>query len=285
MKYKAIFLFSVLLMVNSVYSQFDEQELSNQFNTSKYAEHLKNDASTFLNVSAGLIKSPFQFDKNDLLLTSSILGLTAATFPMDEPLRKVSLQSQSKILDNISYVTEKFGDPKIGFAFGGMLYGGGLIFGNEDIRETGQMLAEAVLFTGLITTGAKMMFNRSRPFVNDGSYDLDIFEFESDFDETSLPSGHTSTAFTMATVLSQRIDNIYASVALYSMASLTALQRVYDDRHWFSDTILGAALGTFIGLKVVKLHENNSESQSGLNYSLFPRINSGNYGMGLALQF
>ena len=136
MKYKAIFLFSVLLMVNSVYSQFDEQELSDQFNTSKYAEHLKNDASTFLNVSAGLIKSPFQFDKNDLLLTSSILGLTAATFPMDEPLRKVSLQSQSKILDNISYVTEKFGDPKIGFAFGGMLYGGGLIFGNEDIRET-----------------------------------------------------------------------------------------------------------------------------------------------------
>ena len=113
----------------------------------------------------------------------------------------------------------------------------------------------------------------------------ELFEFESDFEETSLPSGHTSTAFTVATVLSQRIDNTYASIALYSMASLTALQRVYVDRHWFSDTILGAALGTVVGLKVVKLHEENSSPQNGFQYSIFPQVNSGNYGIGLALQF
>ena len=104
----------------------------------------------------------------------------------------------------------------------GVLYGSGLIIGDDYTRQTGQMLAEAMLFNGLITTGAKMMFNRSRPYTNDGSYELEFFEFESEFEETSLPSGHTSSAFTVATVLSQRIDNTYASIALYLMASLTA---------------------------------------------------------------
>ena len=69
------------------------------------------------------------------------------------------------------------------------------------------------------------------------------------------------------------------------MASLTAFQRIYSDKHWFSDTILGAALGTVIGLKVVKLHEENTSSQSGFQYSIYPQVNSGNYGIGLALQF
>ena len=110
-------------------------------------------------------------------------------------------------------------------------------------------------------------------------------EFESDFKETSLPSGHTSTAFTAATILSNRIDNMYASVALYSLASLTALQRIYVDRHWFSDTILGAALGTAIGLKVVKLHEENASPKEDFQYNFYPQLQSGNIGIGLALQF
>ena len=185
----------------------------------------------------------------------------------------------------MSFVTEKFGNPKYGVLLSGVLYGGGLITGDNYIRQTGLMLAEAILYNGLITTGAKMMFSRGRPFTNEGSYEMDLFEFESNYNETSLPSGHTSTAFTIATVLSQRYDNTYTSIALYSMASLTAFQRIYMDKHWFSDTILGAALGTVIGLKVVKLHEQHSSPKDDFQYSIYPQIQSGNIGVGLALQF
>lgn len=97
--------------------------------------------------------------------------------------------------------------------------------------------------------------------------------------------GHTSTAFTIATVLSEQIDNTYASIALYSLASLTAYQRVYADAHWFSDTFLGAVLGTFIGLKITSLHEKHREINRSLRLGIYPQLNSGGYKLGLFIQF
>jgi hypothetical protein len=232
-----------------------------------------------------MIKSPVQFDADDYLLTGTILGLTATSTSLDDHFRSGALKIKSKTNDRMSNFTEKFGDTRYGILLSGALYGSGLIFEDSYTRQTGQMLAEAILFSGLITTGAKMLFNRARPFTNEGRYDLDLFEFESDFDETSLPSGHTSTAFTMATILSNRINNSYASIALYSLAGMTALQRIYVDKHWFSDTILGAAIGTVVGLKIISLHDNDAKEEGGLTYSIFPKVNSGNYGLGFTLNF
>lgn len=283
-KVKRIF-FLALVLTTTTFAQFENSSFANSLYPSKLVNTLESDISTFYDVGINFVKSPLQFNKNDFYLTGAILGVTALSIPVDEPLRKTALNSKSKSLDNVFYVTEKFGKAKYGAALSGVLYGFGLVVDDDNIRQTGQMLAEALIFNGLITTGAKMMFSRERPFTNEGSYDMDLFEFKSTFSETSLPSGHTSTAFTMATVLSERIDNTYASIALYSMASLTAFQRVYADKHWFSDTILGAALGTVIGLKIVNLHEGYSSSQTGFQYSIYPSIQNGNYGVGLALQF
>jgi PAP2 superfamily protein len=283
-KLKIIF-YLVCISVTTVYAQVENKTFNSNYNNSSIFKNVKSDIVTFYDVGVNLFQSPFKFDNSDLFLTGTLLSITAAAMPFDDRIRMGALKNQNKTFDKISFATEKFGDPIYGTILSGVLYGSGLIIGDDYTRQTGQMLAEAMLFNGLISTGAKMMFNRSRPFTNEGSYELEFFEFESDFEETSLPSGHTSTAFTVATVLSQRIDNIYASIALYSMASLTALQRVYVDKHWFSDTILGAALGTVVGLKVVKLHEENSSPQSGFQYSIYPRVNSGNYGIGFALQF
>lgn len=279
------YFFLVCILTSTVLSQVNTDQFNNyNTNTSLY-EVVKSDAVTFYNVGYNLFKSPFQFDTYDLLLTGSILTLTAASFPIDQPIRRSVAANHNRSIDNITSYAEKFGNPKYGTILSGLLYGGGLIIGDNYIRQTGQMLAEAMLFNGLITTGAKMMFNRSRPFINKGSYELELFEFESEFEETSLPSGHTSTAFTVATVLSQRIDNIYASIALYFAASLTAYQRIYADKHWFSDTILGAAIGTAVGLKVVKLHEGNSSSNNKIQYSIYPQMSASQYGLGFAVQF
>ncbi|HMR84678.1 MAG TPA: phosphatase PAP2 family protein, partial [Niabella sp.] len=63
---------------------------------------------------------------------------------------------------------------------------------------------------------------------------------------SSMPSAHTSIAFTMATVLVQEFpqEKWLAPVA-YSVASLTGISRIYHNRHWASDVVLGAALGYF----------------------------------------
>lgn len=285
MKKLQVIFYLVCASATSLLAQADDYTFNNQLNNYSMYENVRSDAVQFYNVGLNLAQSPFQFDTNDLLLTGTILGLTAAAFPLDAPIRREIINNQSNSLDRVSFISEKFGNPKYATMLSGALYLGGLVFKDNYTRQTGQMLAEAVLFNGLITTGAKMALGRGRPFINEGSYNIELFEFENEYEETSLPSGHTSTAFTVATILSSRIDNIYASVALYSMASLTAFQRMYVDKHWFSDTILGAALGTAVGLKIVKLHSDNLTKENQIQYSIFPKINQDNYGLGFALQF
>ena len=39
---------------------------------------------------------------------------------------------------------------------------------------------------------------------------------------------------------------------LYTGAALTGVSRMYNNRHWTSDVLVGAGIGTFAGLKVVR---------------------------------
>ena len=216
---------------------------------------LKEDAIVSLNTSLELLKSPYYFDQTDLTMAGIIITMTGASFSLDNKLRNDVLSTQNKNLDKITYWGEKFGRPVYATILSGLLYSSGLLFKEKHLSETGQILAEAMICTGIYTQLLKVSLGRARPYTGEGNLEIDPLEFEFDSDENSLPSGHTSIAFTVATVLSERIDNIYASMALYSLASLTAYQRIYADKHWLSDTIFGAALGTVIGLKIVKLHE------------------------------
>lgn len=94
----------------------------------------------------------------------------------------------------------------------------------------------AVAISSIVTQGAKLSFRRLRP---DGSV------------RNSFPSGHTSLSFVMATVFSEEYGDDYPFLSAlgYTTASLTALCRVYNKRHWISD--LGA--GAFVGIASTKL--------------------------------
>jgi membrane-associated phospholipid phosphatase len=44
---------------------------------------------------------------------------------------------------------------------------------------------------------------------------------------------------------------------MYGGAALVGLSRMYENRHWASDVIMGAAIGTFAGTKVVRYHRTH----------------------------
>ena len=61
----------------------------------------------------------------------------------------------------------------------------------------------------------------------------------------SFPSGHTATAFMCATIMHKELGykSPWYSVGAYSLASLTGLFRVLNNRHWVNDVVFGAGVG------------------------------------------
>ena len=110
-----------------------------------------------------------------------------------------------------------------------------MAYGDESSQETGRLLSSAFLGTGLVTFGMKRLIGRKRPL-----------------DETlgnpSFPSGHTSLAFSSATILGYRYPKW--RVPLYIGAGLVGFSRIYLGRHYASDVVVGAALGTAVGMLV-----------------------------------
>ena len=66
-----------------------------------------------------------------------------------------------------------------------------------------------------------------------------------DKDNKSYPSGHTSVAFATATMY-QMWYGWKGGLPAYTFAAITAFQRLDDNQHWFSDVIMGAAIGIAI---------------------------------------
>jgi len=62
---------------------------------------------------------------------------------------------------------------------------------------------------------------------------------------TSFPSGHTATAFAAAEWLRTEYwqRSPWIGIAGYAVATTTGVLRVYNNRHWVSDVVAGAAIG------------------------------------------
>ena len=109
-----------------------------------------------------------------------------------------------------------------------------IAYGIEKKRQTGRLISYAFLSSGLITYTTKKLINRHPP--------LDIYGT----DTPALPSGHTSNAFTLATILGKQHPKL--RIPFYIGAGVIGISRVYLGRHYLSDVLAGAAIGTGAGL-------------------------------------
>src|SRR5439155_9427618 len=99
-----------------------------------------------------------------------------------------------------------------------------------------------------------------RPFVSSDTSPHD-FKLGAGFgngNRMSFPSGHTSTAFAAAAAVTGETSrwwphsNWIIGPLMYGGATAVGLSRMYHNRHWASDVLLGAAIGTFSGRKIVQ---------------------------------
>jgi membrane-associated phospholipid phosphatase len=211
----------------------------------------------------GLIyTAPLRFGVRGWLLTGGALAGTGVTMLADVPVRKEFLEEHNRTKDVVTDLGNLYGTGLPGAVVIVGLYGGGLIFDSPNIRLAGRHVVQSLAYAGLLTTGLKMVIGRHRPYLNDGNQAFDLFTTNDAY--FSLPSGHTTVAFAISSSLAADIDNPYATIGLYGIAALTAASRIYVDRHWLSDTFLGAAIGTACGYGVVHLHDAEWGNESSL---------------------
>lgn len=204
---------------------------------------------------------PVNFDGADWLTAGAVIGsAVASALWVDEPLKRAVTAKRTPFLDGLASVGDLYGSFTTGFYLGGGMYAAGLVSGDEWTRLTGRAVLEAHTFSLLFTGLGKAVAGRSRPFTGDGRMTFNWFE--TDNRHWSLPSGHATSAFAISSVLSRRIDHPAATVGLYVLSCITVFNRLYDDKHWLSDTILGAAIGTGVGLAVGSLVNDEEDRMS-----------------------
>ena len=227
---------------------------------------LKEDALQGVDDAGFVFGSPFRFDKADWITTGIITGATATMFLADESVRTFAARQHGNTQDHFMKVGKLYGEWQPAAIVGGGLYLGGLVFKDPYVRVTGRMFVESFVLSGVVESLLKTVIGRSRPYTEEGAHRFRGFQFHAA--TTALPSGHTTVAFAMSTVLAERIDNRWATAGLYGLAGLTAVSRVYDDDHWLSDVFLGSVVGIVVAKAVVA---NNRESdRAHTTWHLFP---------------
>jgi hypothetical protein len=209
------------------------------------------------------------FTWDDAILGGMFIAGTFAIRPLDksaaDAMQTPSRQQRRLFRRAASFVRE-VADPG-SFMIGGSMYAVGRITKEDRVAAIGLHGTEALLVGAAVGEVLKDAFGRARPFV-DSVPDPDNWQLMRGFKRggnyQSFPSGHTTAAFAAAAAVSAETSKWYPSATyfligpvLYGGAAAVGLSRMYNNRHWASDVILGAAIGTFAGTKVVRYHSTH----------------------------
>ncbi len=149
------------------------------------------------------VTAPLRFSGTDWLVTASVLGGTAALMPGDEPLNQMMLRNQTPVANGVAEAGRVYGEGWTGVGLSVGVYALGMAVQNDDVRVTGRLLAEALVCAGLTTTLLKSAFGRARPYNEVGAFVFQPPQLTNDA-FLSLPSGHTTVAFALSSVLAEQ---------------------------------------------------------------------------------
>ena len=205
-----------------------------------------------------------KFDK-EYIVSASMAGASLLSFTIDGSVREFAQNNRGDFGDALFTVPDIYGDGWTTLALTGGLILGGLAFDDVYVEKTGYYVIESAALTSAVTYLLKMSLGRSRPYTNDGPYKFNFFQFNTR--RMAFPSGHSSNSFSNTTILAYRIDKTYAYAGLYTLAAMTLAARIYYDKHWLSDTFMGAAIGTACALLVLELNDAmpGNDENSGIN--------------------
>jgi membrane-associated phospholipid phosphatase len=120
----------------------------------------------------------------------------------------------------------------------------------KKVHEDLLVALEAVAVSAALTNAIKFTTARTRPYA-----EYEPIAFGEDPDQNlSFPSGHSSFAFafassfaTVATLRRRKLAPVFWALGMPTAAFVGYL-RMAGDRHWLGDVLVGAGLGTLVGV-------------------------------------
>ena len=209
------------------------------------------------------------FTWGDAALFAGFTAATAAAAPADRWVTR-ELQDEARqanrALNRGATVFRIVGHPG-GLIVGGSLYTIGLASSNRRVQDLGLHTVESIALADVITGSIKIIAGRARPYVSkDNARNFQLFRGLRSDDYKSFPSGHAASAFALASIMSAEASHWWPETRwvvgpiMYGAATLTGVSRIYNNQHWASDVLAGAAIGTLTGIKVFRYQHSHPDN-------------------------
>jgi membrane-associated phospholipid phosphatase len=217
------------------------------------------------------LTSPFRMNGNDFIWFGAGSLITAGLLSTDQSTYNYISKGKerTKFFRKSSPVITKLGS-SYGLISLAAFAGYSFLFNDSKAKETSFLAAESFLTSGIWIISVKLLTGRERPSAhntsgsNDGGKWSGSFAYFRSKPKKSIsffdafPSGHTASAFSIATVIANQYNQTFFVPALcYTVASLVGISRIAESTHWTSDVFVGAVIGYLCASQIV--HNNPSE--------------------------
>lgn len=132
-----------------------------------------------------------------------------------------------------------------------LMFLGSLTSRSGRLQDAAFTSLEAIIFANLITNGLKGIAGRARPLQEQGAT-----HFRPLSGNTSFPSGHATTVFAFTTPWLLYYSNV-PTIGLFVLGAGTAFIRMADNVHWFTDVLVGGAIGFTTAYGLTRRHQRD----------------------------
>jgi membrane-associated phospholipid phosphatase len=197
--------------------------------------------------SLHLATAPLRWREDDLRAIAAAGVAIFALSSLDEAGRAMLRRNESSTLDDVATELERAGTVQNYYVLGA-LFVAGVAFDDTKARSTAaEGVASSLIAAGIITPTLQRLIGRSRPRKDHPSH-----TFHPMSGNLSFPSGHTTQAFAVASVIATEYDHPAVQVLAYGLATGVAASRMYHRAHFVSDVATAALIGTVVGRTVAR---------------------------------
>jgi membrane-associated phospholipid phosphatase len=208
------------------------------------------------------------FTSRDAWIAAGFVAGTIAMYPADRYFAR-KLQSphnqENQFLSEAATGLRFMGTPG-SMIIGVTMYGAGRLARVDRLADLGLHGTEALLIAQGTVGILKGLAGRARPEVSiedERSFRIGRGFHDAGDHYRSFPSGHSAMGFAAAAAVTSETSKWWPNSTwliapvMYGGATLIAGSRMYNNKHWASDVVMGAAIGTFAGTKVVRYHHSH----------------------------